>query len=331
MVIEGNPILARRFRGGELESLHRGCWAVVDVGGAVLASAGDSDQPIFARSASKSLQALGPLGAGVVERFGLSAQHLALMISSHNGEPIHAEVAESLLHAAGLDSTALRCGVATPKAEPLVEPRRIVHNCSGKHSGFLAGAVALGQDPTTYLDPNGAIQQAVQREVVALADMGDDEWQLAIDGCSAPTFVLPLRRLAQAIARVASPDELSDETRHHCRLLTEAAAAHPELVAGDVPARFDTALMRASKGRLFAKGGADGVQVIGVRGAGIAFAGKVDDGNDRGLVPVAIEVLGRLDHIDAETRDAVHAWIDPVIRNADDLEVGVQELAPINA
>ena len=68
---------------------------------------------------------------------------------------------------------------------------------------------------------------------------------------------------------------------------------------------------------------------FGVAGAGIAFAGKVDDGNQRGLLPVAVEVLDRLGHVTPSARDGVREFVDPVIRNAAGLEVGEQRLAPI--
>ena len=86
MVTENNPIIARRYRGQDLESLHRGAWAIVDTDGAVIAGAGDPDQMIFARSSSKSIQALGTLATGVIERFGLDPAHLAVMVASHNGD-----------------------------------------------------------------------------------------------------------------------------------------------------------------------------------------------------------------------------------------------------
>lgn len=322
-------MLVRRFRGGELESLHHGCWAVVDVDGTVIAHAGDAEQPIFARSASKSMQALGSLDAGAGDRIALTDEHRAVMISSHNGEPVHERVVGEMLAALDLDESILRCGHAAPFDEPKADKRRIVHNCSGKHAGFLTGAIALGQDPTTYLDPEGDLQKLVQRAVAEVAALEPGRWKLAVDGCSAPTFVLPLRNLAQGIARVANPDGLSAAHVDHCRRMVKAATAHPHLVGGTSPARFDTELLAASGGRLFAKGGADGVQVIGVVGADIAFAGKADDGNQRGLLPVAVAVLERLGHIDAAVSEAVAEWIDPMIRNADGLEVGQQVMAPL--
>ena len=56
-----NPVLVNVMRGGALESAHRGSLVVLDADGAVVATLGDVDRPIFPRSAIKLLQAL-PLG-----------------------------------------------------------------------------------------------------------------------------------------------------------------------------------------------------------------------------------------------------------------------------
>lgn len=330
MVATNNPILARRYRGGELESIHRGAWAVVDTDGAVVAAAGDPDQPIFARSSSKSLQAAGVLPLGLVDEYALTPEHLAVMISSHNGEPVHVGVVESLLAAAGLDASALQCGPAHRWGHAQTERRSICHCCSGKHAGFLAAAVHLGQDPATYLDADSAVQQHIRHAVQRITDTADSDLAVAIDGCSAPTFVLPLRALAQGIARIANPSSLDGDDAASATAMVAAAQAHPHLVAGSEPLRFDTAIMRATNGRLFAKGGADGVRVLGVQDAGIAFVGKVDDGNDRGLVPVAIEVLARLGHVSETEAQAVSEFVDPVIRNAAGLAAGEQLIDSID-
>lgn len=334
MVAVDNPILARRFRGGVLESIHRGAWAVVDTDGQVRANAGDPDQLIFARSASKSLQQSGVLPLGVVDRFGLTPAHIAVMISSHNGQASHVATVQSLLDAMGLTEGSLQCGDAYPmghiplEGPPHLDRRRICHNCSGKHAGFLSGALVLDQHPTTYLDPASPIQQSIRAAVQRLTDTPDEHLHMAVDGCSAPTFILPLRGLGAGIARIANPESLTGDDHASASAMAAAAAAHPDLVAGDEPMRFDTAVMQATAGRIFAKGGADGVRTLGVRGAGVAFVGKVDDGNDRGLNPVAVGVLHALGYITDAEVGALGEFVDPSIRNAAGLMAGEQRLEP---
>ena len=53
-----NPILVQAWRGAEVESFHRGAFAVVDSAGTVVAAAGDIERPVFPRSSIKVLQAL---------------------------------------------------------------------------------------------------------------------------------------------------------------------------------------------------------------------------------------------------------------------------------
>jgi L-asparaginase II len=84
--------------------------------------------------------------------------------------------------------------------------------------------------------------------------------------------------------------------------------AHPELVAGE-RRMLDTDLMRAAPGRLVAKGGAEGVQAVGVlagahaRGAGaIGLALKVEDGDGarRGRPAATVAALRQLGALDEE-------------------------------
>lgn len=319
MLAPDNPVIGRQWRGDQLESQHRGVWALVDTAGAVIASQGDADQTIFARSSSKSLQALALLTSGAVETFGLHDRHIALALASHSGEEMHLAAALEILAAAGLDERHLQCGPSRPLfAQSTREASPLCHCCSGKHAGFLAATVVLGEDPAKYLDQHSAVQRKVRSTLLAMTDCVDEDVSVEIDGCSAPTYCLPLRSLAIGIARIANADapEVPAALREPARRIADAAAQHPEMVAGDEPPRFDTAIMRATSGRLFSKSGADGVQVIGVRGANAAFVGKCDDGSLRGILPVAAAVLTAHGHLsDAEVR-LLDQWCGREIRNA---------------
>ena len=92
-----NPVLCRVWRGGAVESQHRGAWVMVDSSGAVLQGAGAIHAPVFARSSIKSLQALPLIESGAAEAFGLSDEELALCIASHSGEALHVERVRGML------------------------------------------------------------------------------------------------------------------------------------------------------------------------------------------------------------------------------------------
>ena len=263
-----NPVLARIWRGGHVESQHRGAWVVVDTRGKVLEGAGDVRAAYFARSTLKSLQALPLLESGAADRFGFGDDEIALVLASHSGEPCHTERVARLLARLGLTPAALQCGPQEPMdraaREALIQagarPTALHNNCSGKHAGFLALALALGTDPAAYLDPAGAPQVLVRQAVAAMAGVAEEALVPAVDGCSAPTYRMPLASLATAIARIASPAGLAEPRAAACRRMAAAVAAHPELLAGSKK-RLCTDLVRASGGRLYPKLGGEAVYV----------------------------------------------------------------------
>ena len=77
--------LAHVVRSGFVESVHHGSVVVLGPDGAVLASAGDPQAPIFARSSNKLAQAVAMLRSGL----DLDGELLALAAASHSGEPFH--------------------------------------------------------------------------------------------------------------------------------------------------------------------------------------------------------------------------------------------------
>jgi L-asparaginase II len=96
--------------------------------------------------------------------------------------------------------------------------------------------------------------------------------------------------------------------------------AHPEMVSGE--GRSDLELMQAGRGDWVAKIGAEGVQGIGVRGAGIGIAIKVADGNKRALRPVIVSVLQQLGLFDDQRRSALAHWVAPAVHNYRGLVTG---------
>ena len=87
---------------------------MVDADGAQAFGFGDVAAPVFPRSAVKAIQALPLVESGAADRFGLSAQELALACASHSGEPAHVATAAAMLAKAGLDESALACGAHWP-------------------------------------------------------------------------------------------------------------------------------------------------------------------------------------------------------------------------
>lgn len=327
-MIESNPVLARYWRDDHVESIHRGAWVLVDSSGAILAGAGDPEQPIFGRSSTKSFQALPLIESGAADAFGLPVESIATAIASHSGEPQHDRVVSKTLELIGLDESVLQCGTQAPFASSHEDKAtRVLHNCSGKHAGFLAVSQHLGADPADYLKPDGQVQTLVREAVIGITGADPATVSVAVDGCSAPTFRIPLRAMATGIARVANPDpeQLGTERADACERFVAAATEFPELVAGSVD-RLCTDLLKVSKGRLFAKIGAEGVYFIGVVGADRGLALKIDDGGIRAFSPLLVRLLQQCDLISDNEVAELGKWASSTIQNWDGLVVGRVEM-----
>lgn len=327
------PVLARVWRGRHVESQHRGAWVLVDASGAVIDGVGDWNHPVFPRSATKSLQALPLLESGAAERFQFTDDEVALTLASHHAEEIHVRRVHGMLARLGLGVQHLKCGPQTPvdadaRRALLIrgeKPTPVHNNCSGKHTGFLALAAHMGVDLASYLDPNCASQQAVRRAVEEMSGALPGELDVATDGCSAPTFYLPLARLATALARVANPSGLPDPRRRACERMTRAAAAFPDLV-GSTKHSLCSDLLRASGGRLFPKLGTEAVYVVGIRGADRGLAVKIDDGGYRAMNAVVVDLLVRFGFLGRHEAAGLDEWRAGGIKNWAGLDIGRLEV-----
>ncbi len=319
--------LVELTRGGTLECQHAGSLAVVDTRGRLLAHAGDPDWLTFSRSTLKALQALPFVEAGGPRHFGFSSAQVALLCASHNGEDTHVAQAQGMLEKVGLTYQALRCGCHVPHRFSVLDmapPAGLVfderhNNCSGKHAGFLAYCVQHGLSLDDYIAPNHPLQQAIRRDVARAVGMNADDLKMGIDGCSAPNYAMPLARLAQGYARLASGARDS-EFGESFATLGEAMTAHPDMVSGT--GRNDLAFMRAGRGDWVSKIGADGVQVLGSKSRGQALALKIMDGNKPALYAATVEALEQLGWLDAAQREELEPWRARAIVNARGLQVG---------
>ncbi|NCT83663.1 MAG: asparaginase [Comamonadaceae bacterium] len=290
-----NPVLIEVLRGDSVESRHAGALAIVDASGAVHTALGDIHRPVFPRSAVKLLQALPLVASGAADAYGLTDAELALACASHSGEPAHVATAAGVLAKLGLTADALECGTQWPSREPVLrgmlardEVATPLHNnCSGKHSGFVCLACLMarnaGTEPAEFARGYVATEHPVMREVSAAlsATTGVDVEHAprGTDGCSIPTFALPLHALALAFARCGTGQGLSDGHARAARRLRRAAAAQPFMVGGTD--RFDTRVMQALGERLFCKIGAEGVYCAALPELGLGVALKIDDGAAR--------------------------------------------------
>lgn len=285
--MDTNPVVAEVVRSGFPESWHRGAVAGLAADGSQVIRVGQTDVPCFPRSANKPLQAAGMLRGGLE----LDGELLALAAASHSGEDFHVDGVRKILSGAGLSEDDLRCPASwpldTPTAHRMIargeHQSRIRMNCSGKHAAMLATCVLNGWPTTGYLAPRHPLQQLVRQTVEELAD--ERASATGIDGCGAPLLALTLAGLARAFrALVLAPDR-SAEFR-----VAQAMLSYPEWTSGT--SRDERILADAVPG-LLVKGGAEGVIAFAFAD-GRSGAVKIDDGTERGRIPVTVAALRRL-------------------------------------
>jgi L-asparaginase II len=323
-----NPVLVEVLRGAVVESRHRGAVAVCDADGGERLALGDIDRPVFPRSAVKAIQALPLVESGAADAYGFGDRELALACSSHNGEEAHVALAAAMLGKAGLGGEALECGAHWPLHQPAMlalaraggTPGGLHNNCSGKHSGFLCTCRHLGIAHAGYVEAGHRSQDMVREALQSVTGAAHDAAGRGIDGCSIPTYAVPLKSLALGFARMATGIGLAPGRGRAARRLLSACMDEPFYVAGTD--RADTRLMQAAPGRIFAKIGAEGVFCAALPELGLGIALKCDDGGERAAEVIVAAVLGRLLAADEELAERLDIMARPSLHNRRGLLVG---------
>src|ERR1041385_5512188 len=200
-------------RGSITESRHRGHIAVVDPQGNLIASLGAPENVTYLRSSAKPFQALPLLITGAADRFDFTDREVALACGSHNGEPIHTELALSMLKKIGLGPEALHCGAHEPYGTQAAldlrtrgeQPSALHNNCSGKHAGMLAVAVHIGAPIANYESAENPVQKMIADVVSEFSGVPVPDMAIGVDGCAAPVFGITIKAMALAYARLVVP------------------------------------------------------------------------------------------------------------------------------
>jgi L-asparaginase II len=338
-------------RGAIAESRHRVQCAVVDRAGVLLAATEQPDGVTSFRSAAKPFQLLPLVERGHADALRCSDPELAIMAASHSGSRTHLALVRGLLARIGAGAADLACGYHEPMdTESLEDVRRdpslrspLYNNCSGKHAGMLALAKAEGWPIAGYEKRDHPLQALMLRTVAECCGVPRESVLLGVDGCSVPVFGLPLTAMALGYARLADAmgaardsglGERSTTAHAPARALAlqrigRAMASEPVTVEGI--GRLATDLVLATRGRIVAKSGAEGLLLVaepeGRDGPptprGIAI--KCEDGAMRALGPAAVELLLALGVLSPAEADALPAHRRPPVQDAAGHTVGELE------
>jgi L-asparaginase II len=323
-----NPITVEVTRGNRVESRHRGVAVVVDGDGKIVFSAGDVEAGVFPRSACKAMQALPLIESGAADAYGLDNQQLALACSSHSGEDAHVATATAMLAKAGRDVDVLECGAhwsfdqktLIHQARTLEKPTALHNNCSGKHAGFICTCVHSGYDPKGYVEYDHPLQRDIRATMQSLTGAVLDHDTCGTDGCSIPTYAVPLTGLAHGFAKMGTGQGLEPFRAKAAKRLIEACMMEPFYVAGTK--RACTLMMQVAPGKIFAKTGAEGVFCAVLPEQGLSIAVKAEDGATRAAEAMVTALLARYFDKDSAEHAALMAMTNKPMHNWNGRHVG---------
>lgn len=281
---------------------------------------GDVNAPLWSRSVLKPWQFINH--ADVLKKAypSLTEEQLAIMIASHSAEELHQEILQSLMDLSGIDESYLGCPLTMPLSTVAKEKvrsqggsqRRLYHNCSGKHLGFLMAIKAQGGDMRAYLDPNGSQFDVLKQSLAAILGRPEGSFLTTTDGCQLPNYALSAREIATLYGTLLNPSfaEAAGSTlANQCVEAGSLMLKHPRVIGGKD--RVDTQLMQ---GKLFgdgalkmvAKEGADGLLAIGIGPVkqypeGLGMLVKLSSGFDRNhMLRIVAHILKELGLVDSE-------------------------------
>ena len=315
-------------RGAIVESRHRIEAAVVDAEGRLQASTAEPELVTSFRSSAKPFQLLALVERGHAERWGFSDEQLAVMAASHTGSAHHRSLVAAILERIDLTPAQLACGFHEPiDPESLAEVRArpelrgpLYNNCSGKHAGMLALARAEGWPVEGYEKPEHRVQQLALGAVSDVCGVLGDEIATGTDDCGVVVFGLTLTAMARGYARLAAAQDSGEARERALHRIPNAMSAFPRAVGG--AQRFSTRLMEACRGRLVAKGGAEGLECIGVVGRGLGITLKATDGAARAVGPAAVALLDRLGLLGDDECERLQSAREPIFQNHAGRDVG---------
>lgn len=272
-----------RVRSGLAESFEDVDALAVDAGGNELFVSGDADLPMYYRSAMKPFQALAARRTGL----DLPPEHLAVSCASHGGFPVHVAIVKAILANAGLSEEDLGCAVDRPldpdadrrlAASGHTHQESVLHNCSGKHAGWLAACVVAKWDTRAYLELDHPLQISIVEILQEFS--GVDPEPRGIDGCGAPTLRGTIRGLAKAFQRLGHDAEMAD--------IASAMTRFGALVADNVRPSGRISLQWGGPVKVGAEGS------IAMVRQGVGIAAKSRTGNEYAAAAAALEVADRL-------------------------------------
>ncbi len=281
------------IRGKEIESSHLVKVLVTNANGITILSTNNDNEFFFPRSSIKIFQAIPFAMSNAIKNYRLSNKHIALACASHKGEKFHIKELEKWISKINLKTNNLKCGIHGPldkrAAEKIIYSRKkfneLHNNCAGKHLGMLTSCLVNNHSITDYLDYNHTHQRNIRKIFNKFTETKLSKKNFSIDGCGAPQYSFKIKYISKALNNLVKSYKNNYHYTEQVRTLLNSILENPEFIGGT--ASFDTKVIKASKGKVFCKSGAEGVFLFVDIQKEISGIIKISDGNER-AIPIAI-------------------------------------------
>ena len=298
-----------------VENFHRGAAVVVDSNGHTMLSIGDTERPIYPRSAIKPLQAIALIESGAADRFQLGHKEIALACASHSGETEHTDIVRQWLTRLGTDGSALECGTHYPTdrqtriamTQQCLPASAVHNNCSGKHAGFISVASFHDWPIAGYIAKEHPVQQLVLKVIEEVTEYELVDSPAGVDGCGIPVVGMSLVAIARGFSTLAAPQNQQGSRRKAMQSICAAMAAHPQLIGGT--GRFCSFVPLATAGRVLVKVGAQGVYAgLALAPLPLGFALKIDDGSRHAAQVAASWLISKYCQLEHREKAKFQMW-----------------------
>ena len=332
-----SEVLIKEYRGNIVENVHRGSIAIVSSTGDTVAYLGDIEKQTYMRSASKPIQVLPTLLAGLHRRFNLTDEDVAMFNSSHWGSNHHIFVLEEIARKTGLNpddmimkpcsstsASALASKLTdSSKLHPRQGQSKLQHCCSGKHFSLMLLQRELTGKPDGYYLKDSPVQQQIINFISMLSQTPTYKIGLGIDGCGVPVFALPLRSIAMSYAKLMDPISMSGELRDIIDYNFSCIHKYPEKINDyGTPSYYIN-----QNPDLIMKDGSRGVICMAIKSMKLGITVKLEDGwTDEFQGLIIANILEQLKYDDTELIEKLKNCYSTKLYNDCGIEVGHSEV-----
>ena len=312
-------ILFEEYRGDILECVHHGMVCIVDKNG-IRMSVGDTQWNCYYRSCSKPIQALPIIMRRLDQKYNLTEEETAIFSGSHCADPVHVKVLESIMQKTGLKEEQMIMLPTYPgrpeEKERLLRagmpPRKIYHNCSGKHLAMMLLARELGESVEQYWIRGSRTQEEILRILSMISDTPVQEIKIGVDGCGVPVYAVPFWAIAKSYLRLVCPELIENkELRAAVEKNVEILHAYPDMIGG----AGDISTILTSDRDMLGKSGAQGVYTLGIRSLELGIVFKIMDGSQEEFASTVFHIFNQLRYDNETIQKAKKCYSDIIVNN----------------